>query len=338
MAASTIGATLTDVRVARGLSQAELAAAAGISQGLLSKLENETIQLDRERAAALADQLDVRPELFFGARTPSMRIFHRKQASLPITADKRVRAEAGLLQAQLTHALGEQLPELRLRRRPLPEDKYYTPADIARQVRDDLNIPAGPIEDIVDVLERAGVLVLPHDMKSLKVDAIALWPDAGAPIVFLADHAPVDRQRFTLAHELGHAVMHDVPASEQEQEADAFASEFLMPKLVIRDELTDLTMDKLVALKKRWRVSMAALARRARDLGQMTDAQYRSFNIRMSASGMKTREPVELPANRPALIRRLLRDRVAETGTVEAVADSAWMSSEELQTRFLEAS
>ena len=65
-------------------------------------------------------------------------------------------------------------------------------------------------------------------------------------------------------------------------------------------------MPALARLKARWGVSMAALIRRGRDLGEVTEYRYRELNIELSKAGWRTREPVEVPAERP----RLLADAV----------------------------
>ena len=105
---------------------------------------------------------------------------------------------------------------------------------------------------------------------------------------------PGDRQRFTLAHELGHLVMHDVPTEEMEDEADKFASEFLMPEAQIQGQLHALSMRKLWELKSRWKVSMAALVKRAETLGCITASQTRYLWIQLSKSGYRLEEPAEL--------------------------------------------
>jgi Zn-dependent peptidase ImmA (M78 family) len=102
-------------------------------------------------------------------------------------------------------------------------------------------------------------------------------------------------------------VMHTLPVDGQEEDADLFASELLMPAAEIRDELSHLDMPALARLKARWGVSMAALIRRARDLGEISHYRYRELNIELSKAGWRTREPVEVPAERP----RLLADAVA---------------------------
>jgi Zn-dependent peptidase ImmA (M78 family) len=101
--------------------------------------------------------------------------------------------------------------------------------------------------------------------------------------------------------------MHTEPVDRQEEQADQFASELLMPAKAIRAELSNLDMPALARLKARWGVSMAALIRRARDLGAISDYRYKELNIELSKAGWRSREPVEVSPERP----RLLADVVA---------------------------
>lgn len=320
------------------MTQQQLAKRAGMSQAALSKLESGLADFDLERAARLADELNLRPSFFASTNASAeARVFHRKQASLPIGADKRIRAEATLVHIQLTSLLSDRLPPLRLSRVPLPEDGDFDATDVARRVRVELGLGTEPIDDLVGVLESAGVIVEPTDLRSVRVDAIAAWPTDGAPLIVLNDAAPGDRQRFTLAHELGHAVMHDLPSETQETEADEFAAEFLMPAAAIREELRDLSPASLARLKSKWKVSMAALARRGRDLGTMSDSAYRRFNVEMSATGMNRTEPVTISAERPQLARKLVAGMIADGLPVGTLTDRSMMSDGEFRHRFLEA-
>jgi Zn-dependent peptidase ImmA (M78 family) len=80
-----------------------------------------------------------------------------------------------------------------------------------------------------------------------------------------------------------------------------------MPASEIRSELRKLSMPRLAALKERWKVSMQALIRRARDVGQITDRQYRSFCTRMSMLGWRVDEPVDIPSEQPTVFENILR-------------------------------
>lgn len=329
---------LGTVRIARGLTQSDLAKSTGISQGVLSKTESGVLPLDEERASVLARELGVPIEL---VTTPvsevgsSPYVFHRKRSTLPVSKANQLRAELDLTHIQVGGILGARAPQLRLPRMPLPEDGFDSPEDIARDVRAALQLPTGPVLRLADALERAGVMVVARELGSTRIDAIVSWPDGRAPLVLLGDHAPADRQRFTLAHELGHAVMHQIPTEHQEAEADRFASEFLMPAATIRDQLDALTVPKLARLKAEWGASMAALLRRGRDLGRVNDAQYRALNVELSRAGYRTNEPVQVPREVPTLLSRVIRERLDAGDTVADIAQSAQMTVTEFTELYL---
>lgn len=122
----------------------------------------------------------------------------------------------------------------------------------------------------------------------------------------------MDRIRFTLAHEIGHLIMHQIPPSDNsdiEKEADMFAAEFLMPKEAISYSLSDLSLQKLAALKPYWKVSMAALLKRAADLGKITQRQARYFWTQMGKKGYRIQEPPELtpPTETPWLLEEIIK-------------------------------
>ncbi|PZF28211.1 hypothetical protein DEJ35_12700 [Curtobacterium sp. MCPF17_051] len=333
------GDTVSMLRAARGLSQAALAAAAGIPQSRLSRIEQGLEVVPASAVSGLAVALDVRPETL-GVRAEeftSARVFHRKRASLPVKVDRQVRADAAVRRFQVRRALGEALPAVRIAHDPLPDDGTYSPVDRATELRRRLGLGVEPIPSMTAVLESAGVIVLPVNLDSVKLDAIGGWPEQGAPIILVSTHAPGDRQRFTLAHELGHAVLHDGAGDNQEAEADQFASAFLLPSAMARTELQNPTLSTLVALKARWGMSIAALGRRARDLGLMTDREYRDFNIQLSTTGMHRKEPVEIPTEHPTLIRDTL-ERITRTGTtLDDIAARAGMSVDSFIRSYVEA-
>ena len=164
---------------------------------------------------------------------------------------------------------------------------------------------------------------------STRIDAIVSWPEGRRPLVLLGDHAPADRQRFTLAHELAHAVMHQVPTEDQESEADRFASELLMPASAVRAQMDGLTVPKLAKLKSEWGVSMAALLRRGRDLGGIGDARYRALNIELSRAGYRKNEPVRVLPEVPTLLPRVIQERLSAGESVAEIARSAQMTEDE---------
>src|SRR5690606_3432814 len=79
---------------------------------------------------------------------------------------------------------------------------------LARSIRIFWNLPSGPLDNITTLLESAGVIVIEHDFGSDKIDATSIRREGMPPLIFVRDSLPGDRLRFTLAHELGHLVMH----------------------------------------------------------------------------------------------------------------------------------
>jgi len=329
---------LGTVRVARGLTQSELARHAGLSQALLSKVEGGLVTLDEGRLASLADQLDVPEKLLVmsvAQAGPSTYVFHRKRSTLTVSKANQLRADLDLLHLQVAGIVGDFRPPT-IPKIPLPVDGYTSPEEVAEMVRAALGYTHGPAFNLVSALESAGVAVLRRPLGSVRIDAMVSWPPGRRPIVLLGDHAPGDRQRFTVAHELGHAVMHDIPTETQETEADRFAAELLMPRVEVSPLLDRLTVPRLAQLKSEWGVSMAALLRRARDLDKISDFRYRSMNIELSRAGYRTREPVDVRVDEPRLVMSIVEERLASGETIESLANSAWMTSSEFRRVYLE--
>jgi Zn-dependent peptidase ImmA (M78 family) len=97
-------------------------------------------------------------------------------------------------------------------------------------------------------------------------------------------------------------------------------------------------MARLAALKTQWGISIAALVRRARDVGAIGESEYRSLNIELSAAGMRKAEPVELPPERPSLTAHVVSERLESGETLEDIAAATLVSEADLLTRYLETS
>ena len=329
---------LGTVRVARGWTQGALSEATGISQAVLSKAESGLVELDPDRLEKLSGVLRVPPVLLTvpvdeGA---APYVFHRKRSTLPLSVANRLRAELELLHLQVTGLVAGDTP-VRLGRHPLPPDGFDTPEEIAQEVRASIGIASGPLEDLVRSLEDAGVVVVKRSLGSERIDAMVSWPEGQRPVVLLGDHIPPDRQRFSLAHELAHAVMHQVPSETQESEADRFAAEFLMPAQDVRMDLAaaPVTIPGLARLKSKWRVSIAALLRRAVDLDVISEGRYRQLNIELSRAGYRSVEPVAIAEEHPGLIDRVVQQRLNEGESVAELARDAFLVQDEFEDLYV---
>jgi len=112
--------------------------------------------------------------------------------------------------------------------------------------------------------------------------------------------------------------MHQVPSPQMEDEANEFASALLMPTRDIRPQLSGrrLTIQTLAALKPVWRVSMAALLYRAKEIGAITDSQSQYLWRQMSSMGYRRMEPAELDlqVEMPTILPEIVRLHLEELG------------------------
>jgi Zn-dependent peptidase ImmA (M78 family)/transcriptional regulator with XRE-family HTH domain len=314
---------LTLAREYRGLSQADLAEQSGLSQGYISKVENRVLEPSEEAIDRLATTLDWPPSFFargdrvYGFATACM--YHRKRAALPVHALRQVQAQVNVLRMSIVPMLRDVVISGENTIPMLDIDAYDgDAARIAQLVRASWRLPLGPIESMVATVESAGALVYRIDFGTRLLDAVSHWSPDMPPLFFLSEAAPTDRLRFSMAHELGHVIMHALPTREMEREADLFAAEFLMPAREIGPALRGIDLASAAQLKSYWRVAMSALIRRARDLEQITPKRASHLYMQMSSLGIRTVEPVELAEERATLPARIIDLQRREHGvTIE---------------------
>lgn len=319
---------LTIARGSRGKSQADLALALNWSQGKASKVEHGMLQLSDDDVASVARELRYPVELFF--QQDSVRGFgsccqyHRKRATTPIKAINQLHDTVNIRRMQISRMLGSVTLPHEPNFPPLDIDEFDYPEQAAQALRAAWNLPRGPIDNLADAVEAAGGIVVLMDLNTPKIDAVSQRAPGLPPVFFLNRDIPADRCRWTLAHEIGHIVMHATPSPNAEEEADRFASEFLMPKREIAADLRRMTIPRAAALKQKWRVSMQALIRRAKDVGASSPSEYQSMCVRISQLGYRKQEPNPINAERPQILRMVidiyLRDRGYSVNGLSAVA------------------
>lgn len=301
-----------------GMNQESLAKACDLSQTYISFLENGQRRPSEEDLTKIADALGVTPRFLCrdNVRRNFNPVFYRKRLGLAAAEEKRIlglynwmKSDLALLAQRLEFETNFTVPKIE----PHEVDGHIEA--IARQVRLRWMVPDGPIRNMTQLMEDAGIIIYPLKADK-RFDAMIMRSlDGAPPIVFINKDTPPDRYRFTLAHELGHLVMHETPIGDVDSEADRFASQFLMPGEQIKPKLEHLTMESLQRLKMEWKVSMAALLRRARDLGCLTQGQYEYRIRKMSARGWKTKEPVDLPRETPTLLNEIVDVFVGQQGS-----------------------
>lgn len=177
-------------------------------------------------------------------------------------------------------------------------------------------LPNGPINNVTKALEDNGIFVISFDFNTELLDGFTIQGnDNVLPLIFFNSTFPGERIRFTSAHELGHLVMHQQLETEDmreiEKEANLFAAEFLMPQHDILQELrlmntSKLSLEFLLRLKMKWKVSMSALLKRTEDLHIITKNQAQYLWMQISSKGYRKAEPYPIPIESPSLLNELL--------------------------------
>jgi Zn-dependent peptidase ImmA (M78 family)/DNA-binding XRE family transcriptional regulator len=202
------------------------------------------------------------------------------------------------------------LPDVPL---PLDGETYSSEEleDIATSVRRHWGLGDGPIANVIALFETHGLVVTRFEFGSDEIDAFSCWIDR-KPHVFLgSDKRSCCRSRFDAAHELCHVLLHRDIAQEDiedkrvreriEHEANLFAGAFLLPRHAMFREFYSTRMNHLIGLKKRWRVSVQAIAHRAKNLDIIDEDQYILFRKSISFHKWNKFEPLDdqIPLEQP---------------------------------------
>lgn len=336
---TALGEVIETARRAQGLTQDDLAHRIGVSQVAISRYENGLREPEADVLPRLASALGVTEALLqhAGRARAGMALdaHMRRRATAPPGVWKRLEAKLNMYRFH-SGRLFEQIDLHAEQSVPSIDPAEVLPADAARMVRMQWRMPLGPVRRLVRWLEAAGCLVVSEPFETRRVDGLSQW--AGEhPVILINENAPTDRVRLTLAHELGHLVLHSGQLGDDvEAEANDFAAEFLMPAEYIRPSLRNVKIGQLRDLKLEYGVSMQALVERAYHLQLLTAGQRTSMYKMFSARGWRTVEPLsdELAPERPELVYMIGRDLVASGLRPAEVASMAGFSGPERNTLF----
>jgi Zn-dependent peptidase ImmA (M78 family)/transcriptional regulator with XRE-family HTH domain len=288
-------------RQRKGFQQNEAAKLLAVEQPQLSRMENGILDIRDEFLEKAARVYDVPVSFFaqqdtvFGAPVSVHPMWRRK---MDVTA-RELDCTIAELNIRVMHirrflegvgvANTSDLPRLDI-------EDYSDPAKVAGLVRAHWKLPGGPIKNLTALVEKAGVIVVHSALGGASISGVRFSVPGMPTLIALNSDQPADRMRFTLAHELGHLVMHRFPSPDMEREANDFAAALLMPANDVRPYFLGKKIDlsTLAALKPEWRVSMGGLLMAAHRAGAVDDGRYRYLWKVMSMKGYRLREPVEL--------------------------------------------
>lgn len=305
---------VTLARESRGLSQKKLANLLGLSAGKLCRVEQDDQSFSEEIIEKLSDILNYPRSFFYQegeSYIPNVIDFRRRH-KVPNRLLKEINARVNLHRLMVEKLLSEKSrPSLPI----LSVGENTTPIEAAIQVRKVWRMERGPIDNLTAWLESKGIIIIEFAFGTERVDSrVVIAKRTG--IIMLNSLMLGDRQRFSLAYELGHLVLHAATTTPLENrdighEANLFAAEFLMPRHEITADLQgEITVSKLADLKRKWKVSMQALLYRAQDLNIISYNQKRYLLGQFNSMNIRRREPPEfdVPKERPELLGKLITD------------------------------
>lgn len=334
--AQEIGTRVRRLRLMAELTQQQLAQRLQANNSYISRVENGRVALDGDMLRRICRVVDCSPRFVTATRN----------AVLPSRPLLRAYADAPqqVVDQQMAHcvSVAEVIDVLKL---PLIRDTMPTcsidPTDdqqveeFAAEVRSAAELGEGDVVgNCIRAAERIGIVVLPmknelgrHLGMSMRVDLLPFM------CIGRGSSVPGDRQRFTVAHELGHLALHghqrppqtSDEARELERQANRFAGAFLTPSDALTSDLNEhggkVTLSTLARLKERWGIAIRSLVMRVRQLGIIDEVQSRSLFKQISSRGWNTNEPVPVGTEDAIWLSRALHSRVGESGTLDDVAD-----------------
>jgi Zn-dependent peptidase ImmA (M78 family)/transcriptional regulator with XRE-family HTH domain len=307
-------------RLYLGWSQTKLAEVVGISQPALSQIE-KTGRVTDETLKAIADVTGFSTWWFQQGPLPDLplgSLRFRKRANTPARDDERVRANIRqALEVFERFSVNANLPPVRMEASPAGGELTDDEIELkALEVREWLGVgPLDPIPSVVRAVERGGTVVIGSALAIERHDAVSFWsPDSLRPFICFSRGFAGDHNRLSVAHEIGHLVLHQYRRAEPAQaeiEAFRFATALLLPSVAAYDELEGpVTLRSLAYVKARWGISIAALIKRCLDLRIISSDKRESLEKQLTVRGWRKSEPVNVPDERPSLMGKLIEASV----------------------------
>ncbi|MGP4061467.1 helix-turn-helix domain-containing protein [Halobacillus sp. H74] len=318
---------LREARESRGLTIIELAEGVGISHQSISKYENGKANPGHLTLNKICNELNFPVQ--FMLKSPLKRnekvTYFRSRANATVKSKKIHQSRLGWVE-EIYSFIQEilQLPETNI---PIINDsKSFEPTpygeieNIAQNLRRRFGIGNGPISDVVLLLEKNGAIISRSEFGDFRIDACSKWNDTNQrPFIMLGnDKNSAARSRFDIAHELGHLILHPNLTWAEfnnktnykiiEKEANYFATAFLLPSSSFGSEIYSTSMESLINLKKRWKVSIQAIAYRARELDLITPHQFVNVRRRLAKKDWLQKEPLDdaLKVEEPRILKEAI--------------------------------
>lgn len=302
------GEKLREARRFNSKSITELADELGVSKQMVSKYENGKAKPNYEAIFTLVKFLGFPREFYFTKRNyqlASNGTFFRSRLT-SLQKEKEPMEYVKQYAAVVRDFLGEYLEF------PVLDENIRgtlnTANEYAEFIRTFWRLGDNPIQNVMRLLEEKGFVVSNIKRNTTKVDAFGSQVEINSNKYYIimteGTKTSFYRQQFSLAHELGHWLMHSEvdpqnldkdEYKKMEQEANEFASQFLLPASAFMKDIrtNPLDLEYYISLKKKWNVSIAMMIMRTKALGLISGEDYTRLQRQISYRKWRTAEPLD---------------------------------------------
>lgn len=346
---------IKQARVSRGLSMVELSELVSVSKQAISQYEMGKNSPSKAILNQIADILKY-PISFFYKQLPtnenaSSAVFFRSKKTTKVKAINAAKEKIEIFR-EINDYLAEfvDFPELNLPKIIYEEDGLdpidnETIEKYALILREYWGLGKGPIDNLINIVQKNGIMVSKMKLRLNKLDAFSVWFD-NKPFVFLSSDKDTNvRIRFDIAHELGHLLMHADYFSDEdlknsaiheklEDEANRFAGAFLLPQKTFSKDIFSTSIDHFIQLKAKWKASIGCMIYRCETLGILSSNQIKYLKDQMTIRVYWRKEPLdrEMPVEKPfahkQAIGLLLKHNIV---TVGQLIEETGCAAEELE-------
>lgn len=312
---------LAEARAYNKMTGEELAGLIGVKKQAISQFENKKTEPDYGTVCRMSEVLNFPVSFFYEKTVPGL--MGNTYFRAPFSSNKKDLNSQKIKTRFVAQIYGTLARYVDFCPYNVPEFRdTQNIASVAQRLRDYLGLGQEPIQDMISLMERNGIIMSEFATDTKKIDAFYQYGEIGDNayhcVVLGTEKPSFVRRQFSAAHELGHIVLHEKfndldevsreDFRKREDEANEFAAEFLLPKAAF---LNDLKMypNKLthyIELKRKWRVSISAMVVRAYNLKAISQNQYQYLMRQISKNGWRTEEPLDdyIPLTHPKALRQ----------------------------------
>jgi len=276
-----------------------------VSAQAIGKYERDEMMPASDVLTAMAKALDVNLEYLLSNQVKELiGVEFRKKSGTSVK--DRSRVEATVIERVERYLSVEEILDLDSAEwhQPFDPERLDTLEDaenLAERLREKWGLGIDPIPNMTELLEEKGIKVLVIDLPE-KVSGLTCMVERGegipqVPVIVVNINFPLERRRFTLAHELGHRIIDESSPVDTEKASDIFAGSFLVNPDHLKQEIgsqrNSVSFPELIQLKRLYRVSAASMLMRYKQAGILSESAV-SYAFQTFASSWRKAEPMPL--------------------------------------------